>query len=277
MGTRTKGRSPAEPPRYFNWLENLDKTIGELPSQANWLDDSNVAAQRCRLFIMQRYPGVVRLFPDEVLLAELSRGLRLLRRSELSPRILNRLNGPQLLQLAGLFLDVRQAVQDREGHQRSAKDLRKLAGEADRRIRNLSRKVLTIRRELDDLQVLADSLHPLLGLEYSRAAKRCLKVLKRLEEDPSTAGETYRSLKSEYPVLEDPLQLGMVEFYWFFRHECRCSGHESEVRVAMIVNDFLISDGASKLSYKPTYTTGETQGCSAVRLAVQRYHPRTDH
>jgi len=132
------------------------------------------------------------------------------------------------------------------------------------------RKIGKIRRELESLREYAKRQIPLLGLDYIRAADRGLKALANVKDDPS-GGEFYLSLKSEYPRLQDPRQLGIVEFYWFFRNECRCSGREAKVRVAMIANAFL----ASKLKYKPNYRDAESQGCSAVRVAVARYRART--
>jgi hypothetical protein len=138
----------------------------------------------------------------------------------------------------------------------------------------LLRKVLTIRGELEDLREYAASLHATLGLEYDRAAKRCLDVLEKLKPD-SLATEFFHSQKSKYPPLENPRQLGIVQLYWFFHSECGCTGGESEVRVAMIANEFLTPVGGRKLRYTPTYKDAESQGSSAVRLAVSRFRPRT--
>jgi hypothetical protein len=134
----------------------------------------------------------------------------------------------------------------------------------------LTRKLTKIRRELGDLQNYANSLDASLGLEYSRAAKRCLQILEKLKEDPD-AEAFYRSRRLDFPAVEKPLQLSLVQLYWFFRHECGCSGHESEVRVAIIVNEVLPTPESRKLKYIPEYKDAESQGCSAVRLAVSRY------
>lgn len=137
----------------------------------------------------------------------------------------------------------------------------------------LSRKTSKLRVDLEGLREYASGLHALLGLKYVRAADNCLKMLSHLNEDPFTL-EVVRSLNSEYsecPAGEDPRQLSIVELYWFFRHECRCSGVDSEVRVAVVANAFL----GHNLAYIPEYKDGESQGCPAVRQAVRRYRPHT--
>ncbi len=148
----------------------------------------------------------------------------------------------------------------------------KLAAERNRRNRMLLRKVSKIRRELELLLKYAKDLHPLLKWGYVHAANSCLKSLANLKENPSD-DDFYRSLNSEYPTLEDPRQLGMVELCCFFRYGCRCKGPDSEVRVAMLANDFL----ASPLKYIPKYDGLESQGCPAVRIAVSRFRARTTH
>jgi hypothetical protein len=266
-------RSINESP-YFNWLEALEKEVRKLPSGSNWFEHRHLAPQRCRRFLMARFPKLVRAFPDTVLSSEFSRGIKRIRRSDHGSRILRDLSPAQAIQLAGLVLDLIEATETYASHGRTRKTVGELAAEADSRSRMLSRKTLKIRRELQGLIKYARRLNPALQAGYPRAAERCLEILEKLKPDHS-AGEFYRLQRPEYPALEDPRQLGMVQLYWFFRHECRCSGRESEVRVAMTMNEFLPSHRRKKLRYNAKYTDAETQGCSAVRLAVSRYHPRT--
>jgi hypothetical protein len=182
------------------------------------------------------------------------------------------LNALQRSQLAGLVLDLNQALRDYARHGRNSKMVRTLAAEAPRRARRLSQKVVHIRGKLEDLQEYAARLHATLGLEYGRAAKRCLDILEKLNRGPLVA-EYFESQKSGYPAIEHPRQLGIVQLYWFFRSECGCSAGESEVRSAMIAGEFL--GGKRTVTYIPQYQGDESQGSSAVRLAVSRYRPRT--
>jgi hypothetical protein len=261
---------PRKPCTPINWLEELDKRASELPAESVWFKDSELLFQRCRRFIMARFPELPRLFPAQVLCDELSRGEKRIRSSDHAERILRDLKPGQRNQLAGLLLDVIEALEVYARHTHSSKSVSELAAERNRRKRMLLRKVSKIRRELERLVKYAEDINPLLSLEYVHAAKRCLKSLANLEGN-SHDDEFYCSLRSEYPTLEDPRQLGMVELYCFFRYECRCSGPDSEVRVAMLANDFL----ASPLKYIPKYNGTESQGCPAVRIAVSRIRPRT--
>jgi len=256
-------RKPSAP---INWLEELDKRVSGLPVESVWYRDSGLLSQRCSLFIMVRFPELPPLFPAQVLLNELSRGKKLIRDSEHAERILRDLKPEQTSQLAGLLLDVIGALQFYARHSQSSKSVSKLAAERNRRERMLLRKVSKIHRELERLLKYAGDLHPLLSVDYIHTAKRCLKSLDNLKGNLSD-DDFYRSLKSEYPTLEDPRKLGMVELYCFFRYECRCSGPDSEVRVAMLANDFL----DSSLKYIPKYNGTESQGCPAVRIAVSRF------
>lgn len=263
-----RAKRAGNPSSHCNWLEELDRSVEELPAGSDWRDDPQLAPQRCRRFLMTRFPDLRRPFLDQVLRNELSRGEKLIHRSNRAKWILRDLKPEQRRQLAGLLLDVIEALEFYVRHRQSSKAVSELDAERSRRKRMLLRRVSNIRRELERLLKYAKDLNPLLGLEYVHATNRCLRSLATLEEKPSE-DELYRSLKSEYPSLEDPRQLGMVELYCFFRYECRCSGSDSEVRVAILANDFL----ASPLKYTARYTGDETKGCPAVRIAVSRFRP----
>jgi hypothetical protein len=221
---------------------------------------------------MARFPALPRPLSNSVLSRELARGEKQLGDSEHGNRIQLGLDAGQRGQLAALFLDVIEALKTYSRYRNSSQTAHELASEGERRTRMLFRKVLSVRRKLENLTKYAEALHPVFGLEYSRAAKRCLKALENLKAD-SSAGDFYRSLKSEYPLLEHPRHLGIVELYWFFHHECRCSRHDSEVRAALVVN--LASPRQSPLKYIIKYRDAESQGSSAVRIAVSRYRWRT--
>ena len=259
-----------KPSGAINWLDWLDGKISALRPGSDWFNDSELALQRCRRFIMVRFPELPRLLPDQVLCDELSRGEERVRNSDHADWILRDLKPDQRNQLAALLIDVTEALEFYVHHGHASKSASKLAAEHNRRKRMLLRKVSKIRCELELLLKYAEDLHPLLGLKYVRETKRCLKSLANLKESPFE-DDVCRSLKAEYQKVEDPRQLGMVELYCFFRYECRCSGPDSEVRVGMLASDFL----ASTLKYIPKYDGAESQGCPAVRIAVSRWCPRT--
>jgi hypothetical protein len=270
MAARSTNRvvRPRTPSAYINWLEQLDKRIRKLSAGSDWQEE--LGPHRCRRFIMVRFPELERPLPEQVFASELLRGERLIDKSKHADRILRGLNVAQRSQLAGLLLDIAEGLDMYNPRRVSSKEARKLGAEWERRTRMLSRKVSSIRRKLEGLRDYASDLHPLLGLEYIRAAKRCLETLAKLKED-SSDGEFYRLFESEHPTLQDPRHLGIVELYWFFRHECGCTGRESEVRVAVLANEFL----ACNLAYIPKYNDAESQGCPAVRQAVLRCSPHT--
>jgi hypothetical protein len=183
------------------------------------------------------------------------------------------LDPEQNRQLAALSRDILFSLEVYNDHRRDAGRAYKLAGEGERRTRMLSRKVAKLREQLGDLQDYAKELDPLLGTEHVRAADRSLKDLENLNEDVS-AGERYRLLKSKYPTLEDPAQLGMVQLYWLFRHECGLTGDEAEVRVALLRNGLWTEHGVECVqSLREAYSaeTAESMGCDAVHVAVTRY------
>jgi hypothetical protein len=113
----------------------------------------------------------------------------------------------------------------------------------------------------------------MLGEPYRLAAGKALRVLdvKRFFDAEQYVELAHESLTSDH---EDPEVFGMVQLYWFFRHGCTLSGHESEVRVARLRNAFWTEYGATKVKYLAKYDGVKAQGCDAVRLAVRRFKPQ---
>jgi hypothetical protein len=270
MVRRYRDRSSAKSPSKANWLEELDSRVRQLRETSDWSTDADLSLQRCRLFLMVRFPELPRPFADEVLSDELSRGEKQIRNSQHAERILRDLNAGDRAQLAALLLDAIGALDVYTRHSQSSKSLSKLGAERNRRKRMLLRKVSEIRRELAELVEYAKKLDPLLGLEYVHAAKRCLKSLSNLEEN-SCNDEFYDAVTSEYLALEDPRHLSMVELYCFFRYDCGCTRPDSEVRVAMLATDFL----SAPVKFTPKYDGHESEGCAAIRIAISRFGTRT--
>lgn len=271
MATRiTSGRTGAGKRSPFNWLEWLDEEVRNFPGTANWLQHPPFQFARCRLLMMARYPRLQRSFPDEVLCREWSRGEHQIFGHPEARLALDTLSDQQRKELAALFLDTIGSLKSYRAYRWRANRVHKLAGEASSRTRMLTRKLERARRALEDLRRYAASLDELLGWEHVRATKACLETLQKVKEE--TDCEFYQSIKCKYPALEEPVALGMVQLYWFFRHGCGRSGDEAEVRVARIRNAFWTEHGVPKVHYRPKYQmAGESKGCDAVHMAVLRF------
>ncbi len=257
----------------LNWLKWLDGEVRKFPSGANWTHHPPFQFARCRLFMMARYPHLQRLLPDEVLYRQLARAENQVLGHPEARHALDGFNNRQRKELAALFLDSIDSLKSYRSHRRSAKRVHKLASEAKRRTRMLARKLEKVRRALEDLRKYAASLDVVLGWEYVRTAKTCLETLEKLKEDVDP--EFCQSMKGEYPKLEDPVALGTVQLYWFFRHGCRLSGDEAEVRVARIRNAFWTEHGVPEVHYRPQYQTAESKGYDAVHVTILRFRQGT--
>jgi hypothetical protein len=129
----------------------------------------------------------------------------------------------------------------------------------------MNKKLKNARAALKQLHDYAE----LLDIQIvSALAAACLKKLSApLDSTP----EFYKWLKAKYHALEDPVERGMVQLYWFFRHGCGLTGREAEVRVARIRNAFWKKHGVSEVPFRPEYRVGESRGCDAVHTAVRRF------
>jgi hypothetical protein len=202
-----------------------------------------------------------------------------------------RLNARQQTELAALLIEIHEAFENRE-HQNSNVALRRhLANEAPQRNRRLNHKLAAVCKALQKLKEYAsDSRRPedetlhtarqILGHDHLCAASHALAVLEALKSGNDGA-DFYESLRHEYSTAERAEAFGMVQLYWFFKHECGLSENESEVRVARLRNAFWTKFGIKKVPYcqkKVTESDRGTvlhsapgKGCSAVHLAVRRF------
>jgi hypothetical protein len=254
----------------FNWLKWLDEEVRRDASGSNWQQHPPFQFARCRLFMMARYPQLQRPFHDQVLTQEWSRGENQILGHPEARQGLDGLNDRQRKELAALFLDSIDSLKAYRSYRRTATRVHKLAGETARQTRMLGRKLGKARRALEDLHEYAGSLDELLSRDHMRATKTCLETLRMLKED--TDPDFYRSIKGEYPALEDPVTLGMVQLYWFFRHGCGFSGDQAEVQVAQIRNALWAEHGVPQVDYRPNYQmAGVSRGCDAVHIAVLRF------
>jgi hypothetical protein len=270
----SRQRRPTRPSGERNWLKELDTTARNLPAGSNWFEHPELAFQRCPLFIVTRHPMLVRLFPKEVIDRELTRGESQISEHPGARTVLDGLNVDQRRELAALFLDTITALENHNAYKHLAGRAHKLADEAPRRIRSLHKKISKARRALEALRDYAKGLDQALFIRsVPTVVEACLKKLSALTLDATP--ELFGSVKGEYPALEDPVELSMVQLYWFFREGCRLAGREAEVRVALLRNIFWTKHGVSEVPFRSQYRTGESRGCNAVHSAVLRFQPST--
>jgi hypothetical protein len=274
-----KGR----PSPLFNWLEALDKDAQTQLRATHWLEYGQ--------FIFSRYPHL-RPGPGSRFDCERT-AIQLWAKSESeianhakAAPCLDGLSEAQRTQLAALLIDTEEALEHyriQKGKSQWARQLNKQAGS---RTRMLSSKLLKARKALEDLFSYANDskagslLDPpsheareMLGREYRIVAERALPVLVAPSSLPLEA-DVYKSLPSEYLTPSLDLAFQMVKLYWFFRHECDLTGHESEVRVARLRNAFWTKYGIAAVNYRPRYQRDASSGCNAVHVAVLRFRRR---
>jgi hypothetical protein len=185
----------------------------------------------------------------------------------------------QRKQLAALLLDTIVDMQMCAAYRRSSQWARHVRKEAAARLRMLNRKLQNARRAVEKLQAYAqdsenqnpDELHwarQLLGNDYRLAADKALETLAM--KCPPTV-QDFAEIADEHPTPERVEAVGMVQLYWFYRHGCNLTGHESEVRTAILRNAFWTEYGAEEVVYIKEYDGEQSQGCGAVHQAVTRY------
>jgi len=191
------------------------------------------------------------------------------------------LDSQQRKQLAALLIETLEAFEYRQQQGARSRLRRHLAGEAEPRTRMLDRKLEKARKAVQELEDYASdagtgpsdqSCHAarqMLGRKYHLAARRALREL-RVQTTPDEI-EFCESQRNEYATPDHAEGFGMVQLYWFFRHECRLTGNESEVRVARLRNAFWTDHGVSDVKYRRTYQDAESIGCEAVHGAIHRW------
>jgi len=269
-----------------NWLSELDRKANTLPRATNWV-------QPYGLFMLMRYARLrPRPWPNDarskrecwVQEATAARILqewesRIANHSETAV-CLNGLSAKQRGQLAALLIETVEEFEYYKSLKGKSQWANEVQREARRRTRILDRKLQKARKAVGELRSYAEdsrvgkspdqpdhAARVTLGYQYRIAAANALQSL----VVPPPRIEVYESLRGEYPTPDRAETFGMVRLYWFFRHECGLTGHDSEVRVARLRNAFWTDYGASPVTCRPTYKTGESSGCEAVRLAVRRF------
>jgi hypothetical protein len=273
----------------INWLQGIDEAAKAWEPMENWHDP------RSR-FLLVRYPHLRPTYGDAE--KELSWIWKHLRKWDFAiesdmPQVLRDLSSDQRMQLAALLSDSMDRLEhykrdyaDRRWH----KD-RKRYGAAWQR--KLDRKAEIVRRDVERWmnEAVTPSRNALVGVRNTEVGEMEIFKKRRVREihpDINTASQILELLakRQHYiPTEEDvrildeviasltyknPASMGMVMLYWFFRHECACSGDEAEVRTALIRNKYWKSFVPS-VRYIPRYADAENKGCNAVRRAVAQF------
>ncbi len=262
------------PSPLVNWLSQLDREAPTLPKAAGWFDYPVFLYARYPLLQPSRVPGDRYSKSQiksgyETFQRELSSWERRISLHDEASRVVGGLTKTQRTQLAALVLDTVTMCEGYKPQKQSARRVHALARSAPRKERKLRRKVKTVHKALGDLRDYAQGLDPGLGRQHFLVAESALRILAGLG-GANSAG-FYKSIEAEYTTPDDPTTFGMVQLYWFFRHGCKLTGDESEVRVALIRNAFWKEYGVEEVAYRPKYKIGESQGCEAVRQAVRRF------
>jgi hypothetical protein len=284
----TERRKPA---CLCNWLKALDGAAKSLPRARDWLGEYGP-------FMLARYPN---LHPQRVpgdahsrIMCESGERTAAQLFAEWETRIaqdtvaapcLRSLSPEQRRQLAALLLETVVALEMRPALARGSQFKRQLIKEATTRLGALSRKLKKARQSIEELMAYAQdsgkgktvdasrhSARLVLGQPYQFAAGKALRALD-IKGLPDAREHAELASKSFPREDEDPEVFGMVQLYWFFRHECSLSGNESEVRAARLRNAFWTEHGIRTVMYRAGYDKVESKGCEAVHVAVNRFKP----
>lgn len=248
----------------FNWLADLDTKAKDLPPAQEWHEYT--------AFMYARYP---RLKPRDVPRSEYKEVSQIIswwKKSILShdeaERCMTGLSARLQAELAALTRDTSLALESYRERRDVARSIDKLRTEGPRRHRKLIRKFKRVIDTLTELQAACEkSIYPALAEPLQKTISECLLVLHQMSPTPIYPNSFPESGE---PFLS-PLDKGMAQLYWFFRHGCSLSGDESEVRTALIRNAFWTDHGVRRVSFREKYEDAESRGCGAVQQAVRRF------
>jgi len=275
-----------------NWLELSDAEASTLPPAKGWCNYP--------YFLQIRYPDLqptppssapksqaektkLRLFKleEEVFYETLSDFRTQIETHEEASRAVEDLTEDQRQQVAALLVDSITSFENYKPDANFAKELKRLDRQAPSRLRMLKRKIDKAREALQKLHDYGSKLHWTLRGGWSqdhwhrwtdsqKASAACLEILEDVELPKPESFS--KDLEDSNLHLNDPTTLYTVKFYWLFRHGCGVPSNESQVRVALIRNAFW-TEWTTPVKYLPSYDTVDSQGCTAVRIAVRRFRP----
>jgi hypothetical protein len=281
-GRKTDRRTKEHP---SNWLAWLDRKAPTLTRATNWVADP---------FMLARYSN---LRPQPISGSDRSRiaceiqeqiasrvftewESRIARTAETSV-CLNGLNAEQRKQLAALLIQTITEIEMHAPEKRSSQWARCLRREAPARLHGLNRRLQKAQQAVEELQAYAQDskadktdneaqhlARQLVGQIYGIVADKALKAL-TMKSLPKVG--QFIGIADEHPIAKRVEAFGMVQLYWFFRHECDLTGDESEVRVARLRNAFWNEYDVSEVPYRKKSHVTESRGCGAVHTAVVNY------
>jgi hypothetical protein len=268
----TRSKNTKAGPRFRCWLQQLDLEAKKLPRAQSWLEFP--------VFMFARYPL---LQPKRLKTGDRKRRSlietgfntfnkvvgnwekRISEHSE-ACRAIRGLTSGQRKQLAALVFDIECEFEEFADSKETRSKIRPLSSEAKRRQRTIQRKIEKTKAALEDLQKYAYDLHHFHGLSnIGDIASQCLERLK--------TPIPKRTFELSGEVGNSPVTFAMLKLYCFFREECRQTGDESEVRVALIRNEFWVEERyAKRVLVRHEYNGEQSQGCDTVHTAVGRYY-----
>jgi hypothetical protein len=245
----------------FNTMAYLDAQAATFPKARSWLNYP--------YFMFARYPHLRPSNNGRAFWQKLEEWENRIESDSKAARALEDLKPDLRKQLAALLVDIIAELQMYK--KKISRPPKTFLAETERRKRMLVRKREKARRELESLRGYARGLDRLLAGDDEEAARRCLEILAGIGDYDHAA--ILKALEGAHPVPEDPTVRGMVDLYWFFRHGCKITGDEAEVRVALLRNAFWTRYGVAGVDYRPAYVAGESKGCQAVHEAIRRFRP----
>ena len=285
------GRKPAS---RFNWLKDLDAKARDLPRAKNWLEPYGP-------FLLVRYPHLQsQPIPGNnrsqlIWESDLRTAARVLAEWESciaanreASVCLGGLSTELRKQLSALMVEIVSTLETRSAENRSGQFYKHIVEEAKVRKRVLDRKLQKARQAARELKEYAEDSRERNKVEPNNARHRARQTLgysylivaanalTALDAGGPHNAERHIEIATESlsPEEKDPEVFGMVQLYWFFKHACKLTGNESEVRVARLRNAFWTLHGVRKVKYRSRYDEVESQGCEAVHVAVTRFKPQ---
>jgi len=248
----------------FNWLEEYDRRAQEFTKANDWFEYP--------LFTFARFPQLQPASRGTFFSEWIAAWKKLIGQDPKAKIVLNNLTDDQKTQLAALVSDTVSDLEIFRNRRKSKEWFGKLVAGEKSWPSKLQFKYLDACQAVKHLSEYAAKRNSI-SSEYQRRAAAALEVLcpshppdKRTLKEASV----YKELAA---ITNDPKNEEMVHLYSFFRSECNLSGHEAEVRTALIRNAFWTQLDISKVNCRESYQAGESWGCDAVKQAVRRFKP----
>jgi hypothetical protein len=263
----------ASRPGSFDWLEDYDKRAKELARANCWTDYS--------FFTFARLPHLQPASTDlpcsagaEWFSSVLAFHEKQIAQHPKAKVALNGLSEHLKKQLAALESDIWDDLQKFVSRRDRKQSFSKLAAQGDSWSRMLRSKHRTACQAVEGLLKYCSERDSILSGELRQRATAALKALRGPSPPEIPSVTDAAGIRAELAAItHDPTTEGMAQLYWFFRSGCKLSGHESEVRTALIRNAFWTQLGIPEVKYREKYQDAKSRGCDAVKQAVRRFKP----